>query len=394
MHVLVMPSWFEDSRHPTLGSFFKDQAIALHERGHKVGIIYPNAFTLKSPQYFELAKIYYIGKGDLPVYTQSYFTIPMFRQLNIRRRIAHYLRLFERYIKEHGQPDVLHAHSCALGPSGSAGLAARHIAKKYHIPYVITEHGSAFHTGYYQQVDIGPIKDAFEHARHVLVVSNSLLQDLRDFGVKRELKVLGNIVDVDTFKPLSFTPANSDVYIFIAIAYLRPIKQIDILIKAFAKVHQENPVTTLQIVGDGEQKYELEALSRQLNIADSVEFYGELPRAQVASFLGNADCLVLTSQYETFAVVVHEALAAGKPVISFSCGGPEPTLLALGETVLSNQDEDELAIAMLEKSKTTETLEQSQQRSNYIVSNFSSEAIGKQLERYLIDAINETSHSC
>jgi len=41
MHVLVLPSWFEDAQHPTLGSFFKDQARALASRGNNVGIIYP-----------------------------------------------------------------------------------------------------------------------------------------------------------------------------------------------------------------------------------------------------------------------------------------------------------------------------------------------------------------
>lgn len=389
MHILVLPSWFEDLRHPTLGSFFKDQTRALAERGHQTGIIHPIAVSVRAPGYFRLPRSYEDEKTGFPILTCSYFTLPKLRQYNLQRRLRQYEKLFTRYIKQYGKPDVLHAHSAGLGPYGSAGIAARRISKKFNIPYVLTEHCSAFHTGYYQPEEVPILQDAFEHAASLLVVSESLKQDLQAFGVTRSIEILGNIIDTHVF---TASDGNKELaanrpYQFIAIAYFRPIKRLDWLIEAFARVHKDNPHTCLVLVGDGEQKASLQQLCGETGVTEAVTFTGELARQQVAATLSESDCYVLTSEYETFGVVAHEALAAGINVISSACGGPQATLRTLQQRVLEDDTTKALADAMLKQSRIAETDDQRQMRQTYIEQHFSAARVGEQLEKILQQAL-------
>lgn len=386
MHILVLPSWFENAQNPTLGSFFKDQAIALSSLKHKVGIVHPQAVSLKKLTQWRFPK-YYKNSG-IPILTHCYFSIPLFRQYNISNRVRHFAKLVKIYINKHGKPDIFHAHSCALGPAGSAGIAAKLLSDKYNIPFVITEHGSAYKTHHYHPNDVPKMLAALNSCSALLAVSESLKTDLINFGVNRSIDVLGNIVDTNMFKPDLVTQAGTPpLYTFIVIAYLRPIKRIDLIINAFKKVNDENANTRLKIVGDGDQKDDLVTLVKSLKLEHAISFLGELPRQQVAKQMKLSSCYVLASTYETFAVVIHEALATGLAVISTKCGGPENIIRQLGETLLNTNDIDTLFQAMLTKSYQQQTNEQIVLKHQTIKAQYSQLKIAKQLEKTLISTL-------
>jgi glycosyltransferase involved in cell wall biosynthesis len=388
MHVLVLPSWFEDSRNPTSGSFFKDQAKALKSLGHQVGIIHPIAISLKAPQHFRFSQHTSDPQESLPILSHCYFTLPRCRALNIKRRIREYEKLYLNYQKIYGKPHVLHAHSCALGPFGSAGIAAQHLSQKYNLPYVITEHASAFHSGLYRQDDIPSILAAFDGAQGIITVSDSLSHDLRALGVTKPIQIISNVVDTQVFKQAAkHLASDSNHYRFISIAYLRPIKRLDRLIQAFAMASAHDDRIRLTLVGDGEQRTELERLVRKYGLNEKIRFSGELSRDELALELAQSDCYVLTSHYETFSVAVHEALAAGKAVISTPCGGPVPTLQFLSEVVLNDFDDKTLAAAMLEQAKKTEDESTKLVRQQYISENFNRVVIAKKIENVLEAAL-------
>ncbi|MDD3799964.1 MAG: glycosyltransferase, partial [Novosphingobium sp.] len=70
----------------------------------------------------------------------------------------------------------------------------------------------------------------------------------------------------------------------------------------------------LVILGEGPERARLEALRARLGLEGSVELPGHCD--DVVSWLGQADCFVLSSDYEGLPGVVVEALAAGLPVVS------------------------------------------------------------------------------
>ena len=63
-------------------------------------------------------------------------------------------------------------------------------------------------------------------------------------------------------------------------------------------------------------------MCKDLGVADQVLFLGLLTRDKVKDEMFHANCFVLSSNYETFGVVLIEALSCGIPVISTDCGGP------------------------------------------------------------------------
>jgi glycosyltransferase involved in cell wall biosynthesis len=93
-------------------------------------------------------------------------------------------------------------------------------------------------------------------------------------------------------------------------------KGIEYLIDALAELSASGGRFTLDLVGDGPLRAELEALARARLPAGVVRFHGALPRPEVARLMARSDAFVLPTVAETFGVVVIEALAAGLPVIT------------------------------------------------------------------------------
>jgi len=100
------------------------------------------------------------------------------------------------------------------------------------------------------------------------------------------------------------------------------------------------------MVGDGPERSKLQALAVELDIEKSVKFTGLLSRQEVLTTIANADAFVLSSRYETFGVVVIEALALGKPVIATRCGGPESIVRQEDGILVPVDDIGALAAAM------------------------------------------------
>jgi glycosyltransferase involved in cell wall biosynthesis len=96
------------------------------------------------------------------------------------------------------------------------------------------------------------------------------------------------------------------------------VKAFDVAIEALALVNQRagHSVATLEVIGDGPERENLEALARSLNLGDLVEFPGWLSNDAVRTRLRNADALVVPSKFEPYGVVVLEALASGRAVLS------------------------------------------------------------------------------
>lgn len=99
-------------------------------------------------------------------------------------------------------------------------------------------------------------------------------------------------------------------------------KAIDITLQAVALARQGGADVTLDLLGDGEGRPELEALAGQLGIADRVTFHGFQPQERCAEVLAQSDALVLNSLRECGGAVVLEAMAMGLPVVASAWGGP------------------------------------------------------------------------
>jgi glycosyltransferase involved in cell wall biosynthesis len=109
----------------------------------------------------------------------------------------------------------------------------------------------------------------------------------------------------------------------ISVGRLSRVKDHACLLRAFALLPGKGD--RLLILGEGKQRRELEALAKQLGVADRVDFPGHAsnPFAHVA----RADLFVLSSRFEGFGNALLEALIVGTPAVSTDCpSGPREIL--------------------------------------------------------------------
>jgi phosphatidylinositol alpha-1,6-mannosyltransferase len=91
------------------------------------------------------------------------------------------------------------------------------------------------------------------------------------------------------------------------------------LITAWPKVLAQLPDARLEIVGDGDLRPDLEALVRQANLGDSVQFHGRVSEDVKGRLLAGSRCLALPSRGEGFGIVYLEAMRMGRPCLVSDC---------------------------------------------------------------------------
>ncbi len=102
---------------------------------------------------------------------------------------------------------------------------------------------------------------------------------------------------------------------FLVVSRLEPEKNVALAIRSFAQVGKTD--SCLIIVGDGGERQTFEAQVRELDIADRVFFEG---KQEPDAYFKIADLVLFPSRYEGYGMVIIEALAAGKPVLSTDVG--------------------------------------------------------------------------
>ncbi len=91
-------------------------------------------------------------------------------------------------------------------------------------------------------------------------------------------------------------------------------KGISYLLEAFRQVHRQHPEAMLLLVGEGPLRAWIETQAQSWGLAEALVLTGF--RDDVASVMQSVDLLVLPSLWEGFGIVLIEAMAAGKPVVS------------------------------------------------------------------------------
>jgi glycosyltransferase involved in cell wall biosynthesis len=112
-----------------------------------------------------------------------------------------------------------------------------------------------------------------------------------------------------------------------AVANLRPVKGLDVLLDAAARLAGRHPDVTFRVAGEGPQRGELEAAAGARGLAGRFELPGAA--SDVPGFLAGLDVAVLCSRAEGMSNALLEYMAAGRPVVATSVGA-NPELIADG----------------------------------------------------------------
>lgn len=169
--------------------------------------------------------------------------------------------------------------------------------------------------------------------------------------------IVPNIADFNQFKFRQRKPVRPKLLVTRS---LEEIYNVECVIRAFKKVHDYFPESSLGIVGDGSQRATLEKLVRELNLTDHVTFHGKIEHSKIQNYYDQYDIYVNASNVDNQPGVILEAFASGLPVVSTRVGGipymveEEVTGLlvdigdyeALGEKVIKLVNEPELALML------------------------------------------------
>jgi len=103
------------------------------------------------------------------------------------------------------------------------------------------------------------------------------------------------------------------------VARLDPVKDLAMLLRAFARVAQRHSAVHLILVGDGPERGALSSDTDRLGLSGKVHFAGTRPNRPNLHAL--FDVSVLTSLSEGFPNTIVEAMAAGRPIVATRVGG-------------------------------------------------------------------------
>lgn len=141
---------------------------------------------------------------------------------------------------------------------------------------------------------------------------------VRQDGVPAErVAVIENGVDLDRFGDVT-PPAFGGVVRVGCVANLRPVKNVDGLVRAARTVVDRFPHVVFEVAGEGEERPALERLVQQLGLADRFLFRGRSD--DVPAFLRGMDVAVLPSHSESLSNAVLEYMAAARPVVATDVG--------------------------------------------------------------------------
>jgi L-malate glycosyltransferase len=320
--VLFVPSWFPNTSDPISGIFIQEQAAAL-SKVFDVAVLIPGMASWRN---FINAKAEDRSRREtqagLTVYRE--FARPLIPHGPESTDYATFARAaengFNRIIKEWGTPDLIHAHVVL-----PAGWSALRVARRHKIPIVLTEHSSPFSMHLGTELSRRIVRETLTGVDRRIAISPALARQLLDFEPGLQIDVIGESVKTDFFVPANGAAhSNANCKRFFVAARLAEQKGLDHLIKA-VNLLKEKGLHSFELVigGDGPHREKLETLATNLGVAEYCRFLGGLNREQVRQQMQNCDVFVLSSLHETFGVVVGEAMACGKPVISTRCGGPE-----------------------------------------------------------------------
>jgi glycosyltransferase involved in cell wall biosynthesis len=222
---------------------------------------------------------------------------------------------------------VIHLHSAKAGFLGRLASALRQRRDSC----IFTPHGWSFwaFSGAESALYLRLERLAARWSRSIVAVShNEHAAGLEArVGAPGQYSVIHNGVDAEQFarerKPI---PGR-----LLLVGRLSHAKRPDVALRVLQAVRERFPAAELHIVGGGPEEARVRQQVEELGLADSVRLLGR--RDEVAGLLAEADCLLLTSDYEGCPIAVIEAMAAAVPVVATNVGGV-PELVVDGETGL------------------------------------------------------------
>jgi len=276
------------------------------DNGHKVHLISTRPFDDNK---VENVKLYVLKKFRPQIRIISFL-------INLLSDVIQVRKLMKKI-----KPDILHAHyitDCGL----LGALSGFH-------PFVLTAWGSDVLIDPERYTFLKPLtKYVLKKADLITCDGENIIGKMGKLGANpQKIRIIYFGIDTQKFRPL---PANRslrkkelglfDSPTIISIRALKPIYDIETLIKAIPSVLEKVPEAKFIIAGDGDQRDYLKNLATSLGVSCSIKFVGLIAHDELPRYLASADVYVSTSLSDTISVSMLEAMACELPVVVTDSG--------------------------------------------------------------------------
>ncbi|HEV3095019.1 MAG TPA: glycosyltransferase [Solirubrobacteraceae bacterium] len=332
MKVAVVAEFYPRRADPVLGVWAHRQALATREAGADVRVlvlhrVVPSSAALAGdPTAAVRALVELLGQPHRE--TRDGLEVSYVRYVS-PARARHYpswgawaapaLSLALRRLRRSFEFDLVHAHNAV--PAADASRRAR-----VGVPVVVSVHGGdVLYTAPRSEAGRKAVQRNLAAAGTVLANSEGIAELARRYGA-RDTRVVH--LGADLPEPRAGrAPSSPRPPTLVTVGHLVARKRHADVMRALAVLSKRHPALRYKIVGDGPERSALEALATRLEVAERVDFRGQLPHEQAVAAARACTLLAMPSTEEAFGVAYIEAMAGGVPAIGCR-GEPGPEEIA------------------------------------------------------------------
>ncbi len=227
-----------------------------------------------------------------------------------------------------GTPFAMIYERYSLWSDGAMGFARHHgIPALLEVNAPLIEEQQQ-HRGLVDQAAAAAVaRRAFGAADQIIAVSDGVADYLNQFAeAAGKVQVIPNGVDIERFSPTTspHLPFDAAAFTIGFVGSLKAWHGLEVLVEAFALVHDLAPESRLLIVGDGPMRAELEAGLATRHLLAAVHFTGAVNHDEIGRWLTAMDVAVVPyPQLENFyfsPLKLYEYMAAGRAVVASAIG--------------------------------------------------------------------------
>ncbi|MBI2023872.1 glycosyltransferase [Candidatus Giovannonibacteria bacterium] len=219
-------------------------------------------------------------------------------------------------------PDILHIHTFS-----TIGIKAVKIAKKLNKPILGTDHTFPADFLPYIKMDFNFLRTYvkkiaskhYNNAELVTAPSQSMLDELIEFGLTKPTRVISNAIDSNFFRPPD--NKNETGKTIIVFGRLAPEKNLNTAMDAYLEIIKSHPDAKLVFIGEGPYRKELEKKIKQLGLENKIKLLGALQGDRLVKAVNSGDILLITSTSDTQSMTTLQAMACELPVVAARAGG-------------------------------------------------------------------------
>ncbi len=372
LHILFLCGWYPSKVLTTNGDFIQRHAEAVSLK-HKVSVVH----IISKKDTGTNSEITFKKINDVLTYIG--YVKP---SKNPLIKAFRFWKTYQKILQKIEKFDLVH-----LNEIYPFGIFALHLKKFKQKPFIVSEHWTGYHFPQSKKINFiekQVSKQISKKASFVCPVSNNLKSAMQQFGLKGNYKSVPNVVDTALFKPNKKNI--KDEFTIIHVSSLLDVhKNISGMLRVARKLEEKIGSFTWKFIGG--TSTEFSTLIKSLNFTSAkIEFINHISQTDLVLHMQKANLCISFSNYETFGIVITEAISCGIPVISTDTGVLTEFKKGGYFKIIPIKDEAKLLQEIIQFKKTKKL--DKEEMHQIIVNNYSKKVIAEKFSNLYFKIIN------